>query len=93
MLLTKMINSILLLFLLLISIQSYAFDLPDFTVLVEQHSKAVVNISTTHGNNSGKKPSPSLGGGGVKVKFSMTLCVVFLMVRGKECLVKKIRVH
>lgn len=66
MLLTKIINSILLLFLLLISIQSYAFDLPDFTVLVEQHSKAVVNISTTHGNNSGKKPSPSLGGGGGK---------------------------
>ena len=32
-------------------------ELPDFTKLVEQHSAAVVNISTKQNNNSNKKPS------------------------------------
>lgn len=36
------------------SIQAKMVNLPDFTQLVEEHSKAVVNISTTH-NGTGKQ--------------------------------------
>lgn len=37
----------------LLSLSSYAADLPDFTELVEEHQESVVNISTvSHGNSS-----------------------------------------
>ena len=41
-----------------------AADLPDFTVLVEKHSAAVVNISTTKNPNNRKSTAPDFLGGG-----------------------------
>ena len=56
----KLLNNKFLLNLALISLvfigTSVKAELPDFTKLVEQHSAAVVNISTKQSNNSSKRP-------------------------------------
>ena len=53
-----------LLFLLFFGTQLRALELPDFTKLVEEHSKAVVNISTTHDDKSNKKSPHSISKSG-----------------------------
>lgn len=52
----KIIPSTLVVILFMVSPTSQA-ELPDFTKLVEQHSAAVVNISTKQNSKSDKKPS------------------------------------
>jgi len=49
---------------IVITSQSWAVELPDFTKLVEKHSSAVVNISTKHNSNlpKGMFPEGSLEG-------------------------------
>lgn len=54
MLFTKKFYFLIIPIFLVVATQAQAFDFPDFTQLVEEHSKAVVNISTTH-NSKGKK--------------------------------------
>ncbi len=57
----KKILSPFILICLIMMTNSVKAELPDFTKLVEEHSAAVVNISTKQNSKSGKKP-PNLNG-------------------------------
>lgn len=56
------ISLILLSFVLLSSVYAKTVELPDFTILVEEHSKAVINISTTQNDKFAKKSPHNYGG-------------------------------
>lgn len=58
---SKKLISPLLIFVLMLINQAANAELPDFTKLVEQHSAAVVNISTKQSSKATKRP-PSLNG-------------------------------
>ncbi len=63
----KMMNTVLVLFILILNGAVLAVELPDFTELVEKHSAAVVNISTKHTAKFGKgSPHDFLGKEGEK---------------------------
>lgn len=68
----KRIYSFILFLMITLGMQANATDLPDFTQLVEQYSKAVVNISTKH-NGELEKSAPYDFSGGKSDMFNELL--------------------